>query len=166
MGQMAGILLRIVITYLYLLVIIRLSGKRTIAEGTAFDLIVALIVGDMPDGIIWGELPLAQGIVGLGTIMAAHLLVVHAAAHRISFDRLIGGSPVPLLQDGNPLRRHMRRERVNEQELDALLREHGVDEHGEVREALLEQSGILTIEKREAYQPAEKRERETLIQAL
>jgi uncharacterized membrane protein YcaP (DUF421 family) len=166
MEQMAGILLRIVITYLYLLAIIRLSGKRTIAEGTPFDLIVALIVGDMPDGIIWGELPLAQGLVGLGTIMAVHLLVVAFASRNVSFGQLVEASPDPLLRDGHPLRQQMSRQRVNDQELDAMLREQGVDDRNEVEEALLEPSGILTVQKREAYQPAEKRDRDTVISAL
>jgi uncharacterized membrane protein YcaP (DUF421 family) len=60
----------------------------------------------------------------------------------------------------------MSRQRVNDQELDAMLREQGVDDRNEVEEALLEPSGILTVQKREAYQPAEKRDRDTVISAL
>lgn len=52
MEQALGIILRASITYVYFLIMLRLTGKRVIGEATPFDFIVALVVGDMPDDII------------------------------------------------------------------------------------------------------------------
>src|SRR5688500_16506665 len=76
----------------YLLMVVRLAGKRTIGEGTSLDFIVALIIGDMPDDIIWGEVPLAQGLVAIGSVVCLHLFVVYVAHRSIRLDRAISSA--------------------------------------------------------------------------
>lgn len=162
MEPVLGILIRVVVAYVYLLVVLRLSGKRVIGQGTPFDFIVALIVGDMPDDVIWGEVPLAQGLVGMGSVMLLHLVVVYASYRSQAFDRLIGGGGVPLIRNGDLVRHAMATERVSEWELDTMLREHGIDGRAEVRDAMLEPSGTLSVRRWDEAQPAEKRDQPAL----
>lgn len=68
------IALRVVIAYLVLLVLVRVSGKRTVKQGSPFDFAVALILGDMFDDAIWAEVAASQFIVACGVLVSAHLL--------------------------------------------------------------------------------------------
>jgi uncharacterized membrane protein YcaP (DUF421 family) len=98
-----GLIVRATATYVFLLVLLRISGKRTVHEGTAFDFVVALVLGDFPDDIIWGEVPVAQGLVAMGTVMTVHLCVVYASYRSIRFDQLVGSSPTPIVRAGRSL---------------------------------------------------------------
>jgi uncharacterized membrane protein YcaP (DUF421 family) len=62
-----------------MLLVVRLAGKRTIREGTPFDFLVALMLGDFPDDVIWGEVPVAQGVVAIGSVMRLHVMVSYAS---------------------------------------------------------------------------------------
>jgi hypothetical protein len=83
-----------------MLLVVRLAGKRTIREGTPFDFLVALMLGDFPDDVIWGEVPVAQGVVAIGSVMRLHVMVSYASYRSPWFDRLLGASPAPLLRRG------------------------------------------------------------------
>ena len=72
--QLLGIIARAALSYVVLLTFVRISGKRTIRQGTAFDFTVALIVGDMVDDVIWAEVGVAQFVVACSTLFAVHWL--------------------------------------------------------------------------------------------
>ena len=69
------ILVRVVFAYVMLLALVRVSGKRTVRQGSPFDFAVALILGDMVDDAIWAEVALSQFAVASGTLMMIHLLL-------------------------------------------------------------------------------------------
>jgi uncharacterized membrane protein YcaP (DUF421 family) len=68
-----GIAIRCLIAYLFLLGMLRLAGKRTIQEGTPFDLILAMILGDLVDDPILGDVPVAQFLTAAATLVLAEL---------------------------------------------------------------------------------------------
>jgi len=68
------IALRVAIAYLVLLVLVRISGKRTVKQGTPFDFTVALILGDMFDDVIWAEVAMSQFIVACGVLLSVYVL--------------------------------------------------------------------------------------------
>src|SRR5687768_2674557 len=112
--EIVGIVVRVTFTYLFLLIILRLGGKRTIREGTPFDLVVAIILGDFPDDVIWGEVSVAQGIVAIGSIMTLHLIVAYATYRSIRLDQLLGSAPTVVLREGRSRPDGLRRVRMNE----------------------------------------------------
>ncbi len=154
MEQVLGLLVRATATYLFLLVLLRISGKRTVHEGTPFDFVVALVLGDFPDDVIWGEVPVAQGIVAMGTVMTVHLCVVYASYLSIRFDQLVGSGPTPVVRDGRVLAEGMRKERMNDGDLDVQLRQHGRQSRRDIREAAIEQSGEMSVLPTRAGRPA------------
>jgi uncharacterized membrane protein YcaP (DUF421 family) len=156
MEKLVAIALRVAITYLYLLIIVRLSGKRSVAEGTPFDLVVALIISDLPDDMIWGEVPLAQGVTAMATLITLHLVVALLVYHSPQMARLFESVPSPLVLNQQPIHRNMAFERVNDRDLDAMLREQKVDRRSEVEAARLETSGLLSARRTEKSKPAEK----------
>jgi uncharacterized membrane protein YcaP (DUF421 family) len=157
-----GLVIRVSVAYVYLLVVLRLSGKRTIGEGTTFDFVVALILGDFPDDMIWGEVPVAQALVAIGTIVLLHTIVVYASYRSIAFDQLIGSRPCPVFADGRIDRRALAREHVNDADLESLLRHDGIEDWGDVEVAWIEPTGELSVRKREEAKAAEKRDRPAL----
>jgi uncharacterized membrane protein YcaP (DUF421 family) len=73
-AELLRIAVRIVCVYVLMLVLIRLSGKRTVQQGSPFDFTIALILGDMVDDAIWAEVPAAQFIVAAAALSMIHLL--------------------------------------------------------------------------------------------
>ena len=156
--EIVGIVVRVTFTYLFLLIILRLAGKRTIREGTPFDLVVALILGDFPDDVIWGEVPVAQGIVAIGSIMTLHLMVSYATYRSIWFDQLLGSGPTTVLRDGRSRPDALRRTRMNEGDLDVALRRAGHAERDDIAEVKVEPTGDASVRVTEARRPARRRD--------
>jgi uncharacterized membrane protein YcaP (DUF421 family) len=158
MGDVLGLVVRATATYLFLLILLRISGKRTVHEGTPFDFVVALVLGDFPDDLVWGEVPVAQGLVAMGTVMALHLCVVYASSLSIRVDQLVASGPTPVMRAGRLLRPGLRSERMNTGDLDVHLRVHGRERYDEVREAAIEQTGEMSLLPTEAARPARRRD--------
>jgi uncharacterized membrane protein YcaP (DUF421 family) len=141
---MLGLLVRATFTYVFLLLLVRLSGKRTILEATPFDVVVALVIGDTPDDVIWGDLPLAQGIVAMGALVLLHTTVAYAAYRSRLVDWLVGSRATRIVHDGRREPAAMARERINELDLRAHLREQAA-RPGEVRDVYVEPGGQLSV---------------------
>ena len=158
MDHVLGMIVRATATYVFLLVLLRISGKRTIHEGTPFDFVVAVVLGDFPDDVIWGEVALAQGLVAMGTVMTIHLCVVYVCFRSTRFDRLVGSGPTRVMSGGRVLRGGLRTERMNTGDLDVQLRYHGVDDRHDVKEAFVEPTGEVSVLRTERARPACRRD--------
>jgi uncharacterized membrane protein YcaP (DUF421 family) len=72
------LIVRCLFAYAFLLFMLRIGGKRTIHEGTAFEFVLALVVGDLVDDAIWSEVPVAQFAVATATLVFTKLaLTLH-----------------------------------------------------------------------------------------
>jgi uncharacterized membrane protein YcaP (DUF421 family) len=69
------IVARVAVAFVVLLLFVRLSGKRTVRQGNAFDFTVSLIIGDMIDDMLWAEVNVAEFIVGAGVLWTLHTLI-------------------------------------------------------------------------------------------
>ena len=69
------IAVRAAFTFVFVLVLIRASGKRTIRQGDVSSFIVALIIGDLFDDLFWAEVSAAEFVVAVGAIVTTHLAV-------------------------------------------------------------------------------------------
>jgi uncharacterized membrane protein YcaP (DUF421 family) len=163
--RLTAIALRALFAFLFLLLILRVSGKRTIGQSTPIDFLAALILGDLIDDPLWGEVSAAQFVVAVGVLMMAHLLTAIGSTVSPLVGRVVHGVPVELVRDGNLRRDGMRRERVNEQELTALLREKAIEDEREVRTATLESSGKLGVLQRNWAREAQKQDLERVREA-
>ena len=81
------IAVRGVFGYLFLLVLVRISGKRTVKQGSPFDFTVALIVGDLIDDLLWADVNASTFVVAAGV-----LVLTHAAFMLIRFQMLRGSA--------------------------------------------------------------------------
>lgn len=76
------IVIRVLFAYVLLLVLLRLAGKRAIRHGSAFDFVLALVIGDLVDNAIWAEVPLAEFAVAATTLLLAHLVTARSSHAR------------------------------------------------------------------------------------
>jgi uncharacterized membrane protein YcaP (DUF421 family) len=149
---------RAVAIYVFVLIVVRLQGKRTIGNFTAFDLIVAFIISEVVDEPIYGDVPMLQGLVAIGVVAALHYANSALGFHFPSFDELTGGKPRVLIEDGKMIKSAMAAEHINESELKSLLRENEIDDLKDVAVGTLETNGQLSVKRTEEARELEKRD--------
>ena len=147
---------RALLVYAVMLVVIRVLGKRTIGNFTAFDLLVALMLGEVVDEIIYGDVSLAQGFTAILVIAAAKYVTAWLSSVNHGLNRILEGSPTELVKDGQLVRRNLRKELMNEKEVMAALRLQGISDMREVRLALMEVDGVVSVLRAEWAEPLQK----------
>ena len=143
--ELAFTALRASAIYVFLLIVVRLLGKRTVGSATAFDFMVALILSEVVDEPIYGDVSMTQGMLVIAVIAGWHLVNSYLSYRSQRFDRLVGGEPTVLVKDGAMVPRGMRQERINEEELGSLLRLQGIENLRDVKQATLEPDGLLSV---------------------
>jgi uncharacterized membrane protein YcaP (DUF421 family) len=151
--QTAG---RTTLVYFFILFVIRLLGKREVGSISAFDFIVALMLGEVVDEISYGDVTLAKGFVVIAVIAAWHLANSWGSYKWRFLDRLTGAKPTPLVEHGQIKREALARERMNEEELWSTLRLQGIDDLKEVKKATLEPNGQVSVLKEDWAEPLQK----------
>jgi uncharacterized membrane protein YcaP (DUF421 family) len=131
--------------YGLMLIVVRALGKRTIGNLSAFDLIVALMLGEVVDEMIYGDVRFIQGTVAIVVLGA----VAYADSLLCYWDRcmeaILEGKPTIVVKRGEFHRPGMRRERMNEKDVLAALRTYGVRDMREVEYALVEHDGTVSV---------------------
>ena len=136
---------RAVLVYAFMLVAIRILGKRSVGNLTAFDLLVALMLSEVSDEIIYADVTVSKGFVAIAAIAACHFVNSWSSYKSTFVDRLTGSEPRVLVQHGRVLREALAAERMNEDELWSELRLQQVDDLREVKCATLEPSGQVSV---------------------
>jgi uncharacterized membrane protein YcaP (DUF421 family) len=150
--------LRASLVYLFILFVVRLLGKRSIGNLSAFDLIVALMIGEVSDEIIFGDVTLQKGFVAVVVIALWHFVNAWTSYRSKAIDKLTAGSPRVLVEHGQIHREALAAERLSEDELWSNLRMQGVEDLAEVRQACLEPSGHVSVLLEDWARPIEKRD--------
>jgi uncharacterized membrane protein YcaP (DUF421 family) len=157
---------RAVAVYVLMLVVVRLLGKRTIGNFSAFDLLVALMLGEVVDEMIYGDVPFLQGAVAILVVAGLAYLDSWLVYFGHGFDTVLEGKPVVVVRDGQLVREGMRSERMNEVDVMAELREWGLDGPDRVREARIETDGEFTVLLKDEAEPIRRRDLRRLAEAL
>jgi uncharacterized membrane protein YcaP (DUF421 family) len=148
--------LRALGVYFLMLAVIRVLGKRTVGNFSAFDLIVALMLGEMVDEIIYADVSMAQGLVAIGVVAAAQYGNEWLSYWDHGFDALLEGKPTPVVRKGVLDVKGMRAERMNEKEVMAELRGQGIDDIREVKQAMVETDGTISVIREDWAEPVRK----------
>lgn len=150
--------LRATFVYLFLLVVVRLLGKREIGSTSAFDLVVALILGEVVDEIIYGDVTVLQGVVAIVVVAIWHVVNSWASFKSDTIDKLTGAPPTVVVRNGQIQRKNLAKERLNESELFSELRMMGVDDIKEVKQATLEPNGKISVIQEEWAKPVQRQD--------
>jgi uncharacterized membrane protein YcaP (DUF421 family) len=150
--------LRASFVYLFLLLVVRLLGKREIGNTSAFDLVVALILGEVVDEIIYGDVTILQGVVAIVVVAIWHVVNSWASFKSEVIDKLTGAPPTVVVKNGQIQRKNLAKERLNEEELFSELRMMGVDDIKEVKQATLEPNGKVSVLQEEWAKPVQRQD--------
>lgn len=134
--------------YVLMLIVIRALGKRTVGNFSAFDLLVALMLGEVVDEIIYGDVLFIQGTVAIVAIAGLAYADSWLAYVDHGMEAVLEGKATILVRDGHFDRAGMRSERMTEKEVLAHLRCEGIHDLNEVHLAVLELDGHVSVLKR------------------
>lgn len=137
--------LRAAVTYAAVVLMVRLGAKRAMGRNTAFDLIVAIMLGSVVSRGITGSAPLAPALAAGAALLALHWLAAVAAMRWSGVGWLIKGRSRELVRDGEVREDQMVAGHITERDLREGLRAAGVDSVDGVEEARLERSGDLSV---------------------
>jgi len=139
-------ILRAVIVYVVLLAMIRLSGKRTMGQFTAFDMLLIVLLGNAVQNALLGEdTSMSGGLLLAATLILLNWLVGLITSRNRKVERLLEGVPVVLARNGHIYRDVLRRELVSRDDFSKAMREAGCNEVDRIHIALLETNGHITI---------------------
>jgi uncharacterized membrane protein YcaP (DUF421 family) len=139
-------ILRPIIVYIFLIVGLRLSGKRELAQLNPFDLIVLLTLSNtVQNAIIGNDNSVTGGIIGAASLLAINYLVVRFLYDHRKIDQLVEGRADVLVEDGKIHEQKLKRELITKEELAAAARKQGFDSLSDVRQCILEPGGTLTF---------------------
>ena len=140
--------LRAAIVYASLLVLVRLSGKRTVGQFTPFDMILLILLGNAVQNSLIGD---DKSILG-GLILAATLIIITyvlgmLAARSKKLQSLLEGTAVQVAENGRVDYRKLLKEEVSPADFEEAVRRAGVDGHAQIKSAWIETDGSITIVK-------------------
>jgi uncharacterized membrane protein YcaP (DUF421 family) len=139
-------ILRPIIVYVFLIVGLRLSGKRELAQLNPFDLIVLLTLSNtVQNAIIGDDNSVTGGIIGATSLLAVNYLVVRFLYDHRKIDQIVEGRADILVEDGKVHEHKLKRELITKEELAAAARRQGFETLSEVRQCVLEPGGTLTF---------------------
>jgi uncharacterized membrane protein YcaP (DUF421 family) len=132
--------------YLFLLIAFRLAGKRQLGQLTAFDLVVLLVISNvLQNAAIGNDSSLGGGLVGASVIIALNWLVAWLTFRHKHVERMVENVPTVLIKHGQVLHANLDREHMSMPELRAALRKEGITTMSEVRYAILEEDGHVSV---------------------
>jgi len=134
------------LVYVFLIVGLRLAGKRGLAQLNTFDLIVLLTLSNTVQNAIIGEdNSVTGGVIGATSLLVINYVVVRFLFRRMRLDRFLEGSPTPLIERGRLVRKNLERELITEAELQAAAHRQGFRDLSEVERAIIEAGGSIAF---------------------
>ena len=139
-------IVRPVVVYVFLIVGLRLAGKRELAQLNAFDLVVLLTISNtVQNAIIGDDNSVTGGAIGAITLLVTNYLVVRFLFGHRRLDQLVEGQPSVLMRGGHLLKKELAREMMTRSELEVVVRRQGFDGLDAVDEVVLEPGGAIVI---------------------
>ena len=143
-------LLRPVVVYLVLILLLRIFGKRELAQLNPFDLVVLLSLSNtVQNAIIGDDNSVTGGIIGAFSLLAINWLVVRILFRTPRLNRALEGRPAVLIRDGHVDKRALQHEALTREELVEVVHRQGFEHIHDVHRCELEPNGTFYIEGRD-----------------
>lgn len=134
------------VVYLFLFFIFRFVLHRDVGAVGIADLLILVIIADASqNAMASGYESVADGVVLISTLVGWNYLLDYLSFRFKAFRNFVEPGALRLIENGVKLKRNMRREYVTDEELDAMLREHGVESAADVKAAYMESDGNLSV---------------------
>lgn len=140
------IALRSVVVYLFIVIAIRIFGKREISQLSIIDLVFVLLISNsVQNAMVGPDTSLFGGIIAAASLFVVNTLLSKLLFKSKALNHLLQGEDMLLMYHGKKLSKHMQQAGISEEELQEAMREHGVAEEKEVDMAILETDGSISI---------------------
>lgn len=137
---------RAALVYFALMLLLRLSGKRTLGEFTSFDMVVVLLIGESTQGALTANDQSVTGaLLVCATLISLNVLIAFLGTRFRGLDRLVQGEPVVLLRNGQVFETVLRRNNLPRSDLEEAWRENGVESPAGAALAILEVDGEISV---------------------
>lgn len=134
------------LAYASLVFVLRLAGKRALAKLNAFDLVVTVALGStLATVLLTKDVAFLEGLLAFAMLALLQWAVARLSIASSRFRSLVRSTPRLLVEDGRPLEKSMRRERVTRGEIDAAIRASGLGRIEDVAAVVLETDGSLSV---------------------
>jgi len=154
--DLGRLMLITVSTYVALVIMLRIAGKRTLAKMNAFDFVVTIAIGSVLSIIMMDKtIPLLEGIAALALLIILQYLISWATVNFKSLNSFVRSSPTLLFYEGEMLKKNMKKERVTKSEILASLRKEGIHSIADVKAVVIESNGDLSVIKKDKSKPTE-----------
>lgn len=133
--------------YIFLVIIFRFIGKRSLSQSTTFDLILLLIISEVTQQALVGEdFSITGAFILITTLIGADLIFSQIKNRFDWFEKVAEGMPMIIVDHGKPLQKRMAKTRVEEEDiLEAARNKHGLERMDQIKYAVLEKNGDISI---------------------
>lgn len=145
--QLILIVISSLVVYLFIITAIRVFGKREISQLSVIDLVFILLISNaVQNAMVGGDVKeLVGGIVAAATLFVANYFLGDLLYKSKRINSLIQGEPIILISEGKILEDRLKKAEISIEELEAAVREHGVEKISQVNLAVLETDGNISI---------------------
>ena len=137
---------RSVVVYLFIVIAIRIAGKKELAQLSVIDLVFILLISNaVQNAMVGSDSSLVGGIVAAATLFIVNIILKFVTYKFKKANSLLEGEPVLLIHNGVLIQKNLDKEKIPLDEIEAAVREHGVDKIKDVNLAVLEIDGNISI---------------------
>jgi len=141
--------IRAVVVYAFILLFLRLTGKRQLGQLAPFDLVLLLLISNaVQNSMNGGDNSLVGGLISAITLLLLNFLVGRLTYKNKALAGLIEGRPEVIIHDGHVYDSILRAEKISHDDLESALRRAGCSSTKDVHFAILENNGVITVKKK------------------
>ena len=158
---------RTVAVYATLAVLLRVAGKRDLAQLNTFDLVVMLLLGNVvQNAVIGNDTSLVGGLFAATLLVGVNAIVVRSTAANQRLQKVFEGTPTVLIDDGHYVDKALRREGLRRSDVAAAIRRQGATDETSLERATLDLGGTVVVDLKAEARPATKADVAALAAAL
>jgi uncharacterized membrane protein YcaP (DUF421 family) len=140
------LILRGLLIYIFLILLLRATGKRQIGQMSPFDLVLLMVLSNaVQNSMNGGDNSVTSGLILAVTLVAANWTVGKITSSSKTMEKLIDGSPQVLFHNGQIFEKVLSEDQITRQELIAAIHKAGYNDLGEIRTAILENDGSISV---------------------
>jgi uncharacterized membrane protein YcaP (DUF421 family) len=143
------------VIFVFGLIMVRVSGRRSFGRWSPLDIVVSIVVGSSLSRALTGSAALAGTLLAVSLIMVLHWLLARASARWVRLAKIVEGVPIEIGRDGTVDPATLAKQSISEIDLAEALRQGGVGSLSETRVLTLEPSGRITVLRPAARAPAQ-----------
>ncbi len=146
LNTILDIVLRSAVVFIVVLAGLRLLGKRHVAQLSIVDLVLILLISNaVQNAMVGSDVSLIGGIVAAVTLMVMSYLITLILYRVRGAEKFFEGTPTLLIHNGRMIREHLEKEKITEEELERVIREHGIEGVTDVKAAVMEPDGTVSV---------------------